>query len=68
MDKAEFRKLTDELIDATREYAEAHLAAMESEDETLDRRYLEAVARFEELDAKWRAAFKPFSGRKGTTS
>ena len=59
MNKAEFQKLTDELVDGIRERANAHLEAMQTEDEDINRRYQDAVKRFEETERRWLDAFNP---------
>jgi hypothetical protein len=49
-------------LNAIRERADAHLEAMQTEDEDINRRYQDAVKQFEETERRWLNAFNP-SGR-----
>jgi hypothetical protein len=55
----DFEKATGEYIDAIREHALAHVEAMQSVDEAINRRYQEACERVEEAGRSWRAFWSP---------
>ena len=54
----DFDQITEEYIQAIREHKVAHVEAMQSDDEEINRKYRAACARVDEAGECWRKAFQ----------